>query len=176
MQLADDSLSNTSNYKVHFLTTTQSCLLEEVFDIYIYFFHQGSYDLTTEIGPVIECKPACPYQIPLWTAYYKVYKSNDGTDPALKDSFLKTKATVSHHLMPVVQSVSHVQFSSVTQSCLTLCDPMNRSTPGLPVHHQLLEFTQTHAHRVSDVIQPSRPLLSPSPPAPNPSQHQGLIK
>ena len=65
-----------------------------------------------------------------------------------------------------------VQFSSVAQSCLTLCDPMNRSMPGLPVHHQLLEFTQTHVHRVSDAIQPSHPLSSPSPPAPNPSQHQ----
>ena len=69
-----------------------------------------------------------------------------------------------------------VQFSSVTQSCLTLCDPMNRSTPGLPVHHQLPEFTQTHVHRVSDAIQPSQPLLSPSPPAPNPSQHQSLFQ
>ena len=64
------------------------------------------------------------------------------------------------------------QFSSVAQSCPTLCDPLNRSTPGLPVHHQLLEFTQTHVHRVSDAIQPSHPLLFPSPPAPNPSQHQ----
>ena len=62
-----------------------------------------------------------------------------------------------------------VQFSSVTQSCPTLCDPMNRSTPGLPVHHQLSEFTQTHVHRVGDAIQPSHPLSSPSPPAPNPS-------
>ena len=62
-----------------------------------------------------------------------------------------------------------VQFSSVTQSCLTLCDPMNHSTPGLPVHHQLLEFTQTHVHRVCDAIQPSHPLSSPSPPAPIPS-------
>ena len=60
---------------------------------------------------------------------------------------------------------SSVQFSSVTQSCPTLCDPMNRSMPGLPVHHQLLEFTQTHVHRVSDAIQPSHPLSSPSPPA-----------
>ena len=58
------------------------------------------------------------------------------------------------------------QFSSVTQLCPTLCDPMNRSTPGLPVHHQLPEFTQTHVHRVSDAIQPSHLLLSPSPPAP----------
>ena len=68
------------------------------------------------------------------------------------------------------------QFSSVAQSCLTLCDPMNRSTPGLPVHHQLLEYTQTHVHRVSDAIQPSHPLSSPSPPAPNPSQHQSLFQ
>ena len=67
-----------------------------------------------------------------------------------------------------------VQFSSVAQSCLTLHDPMNRSTPGLPVHHQLPEFTQTHVHRVGGAIQPSHPLSSPSPPAPNPSQHQGL--
>ena len=68
------------------------------------------------------------------------------------------------------------QFSSVTQSCPTLRDPMNRSTPGLPVHHQLPELTQTHVRRVSDAIQPSHPLLSPSPPAPNPSQHQSLFQ
>ena len=69
-----------------------------------------------------------------------------------------------------------VCFSSVAQSCPTLCDPMNRSTPGLPVHHQLLEFTQTHVNQVSDAIQPSHPLSSPSPPAPNPSQHQSLFQ
>ena len=69
-----------------------------------------------------------------------------------------------------------VQFSSVTQSCLTLCDPMNCSTPGLPVHHQLQKFTQTYIHRVNDAIQPSHPLSSPSPPAPNPSQHQSLFQ
>ena len=69
-----------------------------------------------------------------------------------------------------------IQFTSVTQSCPTLCDPMNRSTPGLPVHQQLLEFTQTHVHQVSDAIQPSHPLSSPSPPAPNPSQHQSLFQ
>ena len=71
---------------------------------------------------------------------------------------------------------SSVQFSPVTQSCLTLCDPMNRSMPGLPIHHQLLEFTQTHVHWVDDAIQPSYPLASPSPPAPNPSQLQGLFQ
>ena len=69
-----------------------------------------------------------------------------------------------------------VQFSSATQSCPALCNPINCSMPGLPVHHQLPESTQTHVHRVGDAIQPSHPLSSPSPPAPNPSQHQGLFK
>ena len=75
-----------------------------------------------------------------------------------------------------ISGVSSVQFSSVAQSCPTLCEPMNRSTPGFPVHHQLPEFTQTHVHRVGDAIQPSHPLSSLSPPAPNPSQHQGLFQ
>ena len=70
----------------------------------------------------------------------------------------------------------HHQFSSVTQSCPTLCDPMNRGTPGLPVHHHLPEFTQTHVHRVGDAIQPSHPWSSPSSPALNPSQHQSLFQ
>ena len=75
------------------------------------------------------------------------------------------------------QRVGHsVQFSSVAQSWPTLCDPMNRSTPGLPVHHHLPQFTQTHVHRVGDAIQPSHPRSSPSPPAPNPSQHQSLFQ
>ena len=69
-----------------------------------------------------------------------------------------------------------VQFSSVAQLCPTLCNPMNHSTPGLPLHHQLPEFTQTHVHRVRDAFRPSHPLLSPSPPAPNPSHHQGLFQ
>ena len=68
------------------------------------------------------------------------------------------------------------QFSSVTQLCLTLCDPMNCSMPDLSVHHQLPEFTQTHVHRAGDAIQPSYPLSSPSPPTPNPSQHQSLFQ
>ena len=78
-------------------------------------------------------------------------------------------------LIPSQISCYSVQFSPVAQSCPTLCDPMNHSTPGLPVHHQRPEFTQTHVHRVRDAIQPSHPLLSPSPPAPNPSQHQSLF-
>ena len=69
-----------------------------------------------------------------------------------------------------------VRFSSVAQSCPTLCDPMNCSTPGLPVHHKVPELTQTHIHRVGDAIQPSHPRSSPSPPAPNPSQHQSLFQ
>ena len=69
-----------------------------------------------------------------------------------------------------------LQIRSVAQSCPTPCDPMNRSMPGLPVHHQLPELTQTHVLRVSDAIQPSHPLSSPSPLAPNPSQHQSLFQ
>ena len=68
------------------------------------------------------------------------------------------------------------QFTSVTQLCLTLCDPLDCSTPGFPVHHQFLEIAQTHVHHVGDTIQPSYPLLSPSPPTFNLSQHQGLSK
>ena len=76
----------------------------------------------------------------------------------------------------LIHVLSKSEFSSVAQSCLTLCDPMNRSKPGLPVHHHLPEFTQTHVHQVRDAIQPSHPLSSPSPPAPNPSQHQSLFQ
>ena len=74
------------------------------------------------------------------------------------------------------EQVHSVQFSLVTQSCPTLYDPMNHSTPGLPVHHQLPEFTQTHVHWVGDAIKPSHPLSSPSLPAFNLSQHWGLFK
>ena len=77
---------------------------------------------------------------------------------------------VRFHLLP------SDQIRSVAQLCPTLCDPMNHSTPGLPVHHQLPEFTETHVHRASDAIQPSHPLSSPSPLAPNPSQHQSLFQ
>ena len=89
----------------------------------------------------------------------------------LNDPFYKQKCLIQTNC-----ALTSLQFCSVTQSCLTLCNPMNRSTPGLPVHHKLPEFTQTHDHRVSDAIQPSYPLSSHSPPAPNPSQHQGLFQ
>ena len=97
-----------------------------------------------------------------------------------KAAFLSAHQHLATYICYVIERTKHnkssVQFCSVAQSCLTLCNPINRSTPGLPVHHQLLEFTQTHAHQVSDAIQPSHPLTSPSPPNLNPSQHQGLLK
>ena len=80
---------------------------------------------------------------------------------------------MTHLMCGIEKEMIQIDLSSVAQSCLTLCNPMNCSTPGLPVHQKLLEFTQTHAHRVGDAIQP---LLSPSPPAPDPSKHQGLFQ
>ena len=87
---------------------------------------------------------------------------------------LCTPSLYHHHCKLSVLAI--LQFSSAAQSCPTLCDPMNLITPGLPVHHCLPEFTQTHVHWVRDAIQPSYPLSSPSPPAPNPSQHQSLFQ
>ena len=82
---------------------------------------------------------------------------------------------LSHKDLGLIKKL-RVHFSSVAQSCPTLCDPMNHSTPGLPVHHHLLEFTQTHVHRVGGAIQPSHPLSSPSPPAFSLSQYQDLFQ
>ena len=96
-----------------------------------------------------------------------------GIEPASLESL---ELAGSLPLVPPRKSDSRLSVSSVTQSCLTLCDPMNCSTPGLPVHHQLPEFTQTHVHWVGDAIWPSHLLLSPSPPAFNLSQHQGLFQ
>ena len=94
-----------------------------------------------------------------------------------RSDFLRIKKSANTHIASNFLKY-HVRFSfsSVAQLCLTLCDPMNHSTPGLPVHHQLPESTQTHVHWVDDAIQPSHPLSSPSPPALNLSQHQGLFK
>ena len=94
----------------------------------------------------------------------------------LKYILLKCSWVAMLRLFMLYSKVIQFQFSSVAQSRPTLCDPMNRSTPGLRVHHQLPEFTQTHVHWVGDAIQPSHPLSSPSPPAPNPSQHLGLFQ
>ena len=93
-----------------------------------------------------------------------------------KDFVSDMKDTFTSGLYALPYTLYSVQFSSVAQSCPTLHDPMNLSMPGLPVHHQLPEFTQTHVHRVSGAIQPSHALSSPSPPAPNPSQHQSLFQ
>ena len=90
-------------------------------------------------------------------------------------SFTLIKRLFSSSSFSAIQ-FSSVQFISVAQSCPTLCNPMNSSTPGPPVHHHLPEFIQTQVHRVGDAIQPSHPLLSPFPPAPNPSQHQSLFQ
>ena len=89
---------------------------------------------------------------------------------------MATLSNIFARKIPWTKEPGGLQSSSVAQSCQTLCDPMNRSMPGLPVHHQLPEFTQIHVLRVSDAIQPSHPLSSPSPPAPNASQHQSLFQ
>ena len=116
----------------------------------------------------------------LWTRFWLVAHIYVilllGTHLLLPASLLDLKDHCFISKLILLSHLSSVQFSSVTQSCPSLCDPMNCSTPGLPVHHQLLEFTQTQVHRVSDAIQPSHPLSSPSPPAPNPSQHQSLFQ
>ena len=93
--------------------------------------------------------------------------------------FVYTDMYISHILYPFISLWAFVLFSSVqfSRSVMpTLCYPMNHSTPGLPVHHSLQEFIQTHVHRVGDAIQPSHPLSSPSPPDPNPSQHHSLFQ
>ena len=122
----------------------------------------------------------------LWaTREANVYSNSESLSGTLKDKFKNVLSSIINNSQKwkqlkcsstVKQTKNSVQFSSVAQSCPTLCDPMNRSTPGLPVHHQLPEFTQTHVHWVSDAIQPSHPLSSPSPPALNPSQHQSLFQ
>ena len=104
----------------------------------------------------------------------EIRKKNDAVKPIHK-SETDSQIQKTNAWLLVTKGKRKVQFSSVAQSCPTLCDPMNCSMPGLPVHHQLLEFTQTHVHRVGDAIQPSHPLPFHSPPAPNPSQHQSLF-
>ena len=110
--------------------------------------------------------------VPIFTT--SISHSTESTSHTIQTRKIKEKNN--HHSLQMIWCYISVQLSSVTQSCPTLCDPMNCSTPGLPVHHQLPEFTQTHVHWVGDAIQPSHPLSSPSPPALNLSQHQALFK
>ena len=112
---------------------------------------------------------ACSDSCPLSSWYHPTISSSVVPFSSYLQSFPASGS------FPMTLLFASVQFSSVTQLCLTLCDPMNHSMPGLPVHHQLLEFTQTHVHRVGDAIQPSHPLSSPSTPAFDLSQHQSLF-
>ena len=105
---------------------------------------------------------------PLWSMYHHLNVILIQTYFTITQEALDYRLcynSVGRSLVAIFKFLWHIQFSSVTQSCLTLCDPMNGSMPGLPVHHQLPEFTQTHVHWVSDAIQQSHPLSSPSPPA-----------
>ena len=123
----------------------------------------------------VYCPTVCRTIVPLISG---VFPLADECGPRLVqasrwEGFMPAHWWIELGLSPLALSV---QFSSVAQSCPTLCDPMNHSTPGLPVHHHLPEFTQTHVHQVSDAIQPSHTPSSSSPPAPYPSQHQGLFQ
>ena len=111
-----------------------------------------------------------------WTEYLNRHFSKQEIHMVNKQMKRCLTLLIIEKLFFLLSNMASVQFSSVAQLCPILCDPIDRSTPGLPVHHQLPEFTETHIHQVSDAIQPSHPQLSPSPPAPNPSQHQGLFQ
>ena len=145
------------------------CGLQEVFDGYCVFvdFLNSIIILTVWDNVSGHC----------WAAGKRLLKSKkEGTETTVAIGKRKEEKNVWWLEKNIIYfHGASVQFSSV-QSCPTLCDPMNRSMPGLPVHHQLPKFTQTHVHRVSDAIQPSHPQSSPSPPAPNPFQHQSLFQ
>ena len=144
---------------------------------------------------VCVCAPCCVrfFVTPAWTVARQVPRSmglsrqeywsglplhspGDLPDPGVEHVSLASPALAGRFFTYCTMSQAWIQLSSVAQSCLTLYDRVNHSTPGLSVHHQLPEFTQTHIHRVGDAIQPFHPPSSPSPPAPNPSQHQGLFQ
>ena len=107
--------------------------------------------------------------------YFTLFPIYPFTGSSFFDSFLFFPVSICLYVC-LSHWIVNIKFSSVAQLCPTLCDPMNHSTPGFPVHHQLLEFTQTHVHWISDAIKPSHPLLFPSPPAIDLSQHQSLFK
>ena len=114
----------------------------------------------------IKTRQECPLSPLLFNIVLEVLAIAIREEKEIKEIQTGKEVKLSLFVDDMILYISSVQFSSVAQSCPTLCDPMNRSKPGLPVHHQLLEFTQTHVYRVGDAIQPSHPLLSPSPTAP----------
>ena len=128
--------------------------------------------------PYLDCSPPGSMGFSrqeYWTGL-PLHSPGDLPDPGIEHVSLASPALAGRFFTYCTMSQAWIQLSSVAQSCLTLYDHVNHSTPGLPVHHQLLEFIQTHIHRAGDAIQPSHPPSSPSPPAPNPSQHQGLFQ
>ena len=140
------------------------------------FFHHSSFTAIKVISSAYNLS-----QLPFHISRNHIVKENQPDNCYHKKSINKNDRHEKASKLKLERAVwkvllGSVQFSSVAQSCLTLRDPMNHSMPGLPVHHQLPEFTETHVHRVSDAIQPSHPLSSPSPLAPNPSQHQSLFQ
>ena len=143
--------STYTQWNIQFSSVTQSCL-------------------TVRPHGLQHTRPPCPLPTP------RVYPNSCPLSQWCHPTISSSVVPFSSRSFPVNQFFISDQIRSVTQLCLTLCDPMNRSTPGLPVHRQLPEFTQTHVHRVSDAIHPPHLLLNPSPPAPNPSQHQSLYQ
>ena len=142
-------------------------------------FSSVAQSCPTLCDPMNRSMPGLPvhHQLPEFTQTH-VHRVSDAIQPSHPLSSPSPPALnkVSLFLNEIPLTTHSVQFSSVAQSCLTLCDPMNCSTLGLPAHHPLPEFSQTHVHRVIVAIQPSHPLSSLSPPAPNPSQHQSLFQ
>ena len=135
--------------------------------------HHGSNASILWCSAFLRVQLSQPYVITIWTFVSRMMSPLFNTLSRFVIAFLLRSNRL---LISWLQSRPTVIFSSVTQSCPTLCDPMDCSTPGLPVHHQLLKFTQTHVHWIGDAIQPPHPLSAPSPPTLNLSQHQGLFK
>ena len=165
----------------HTHTHTHTYIAQQVYrerfrvKIMLYFLFRRWNDLSQDwirdLGglnvPLVSLLAQPPLQVPCYRLLFE----------SLVRLYLKSfKVCAVENVKWSVYFSASVQFSSVTQSCPTFCDPINCSTPGLAVHHQLPEFTQTHFHPVGDAIQPSHPLSSPFPPAPNPSQHQSLFQ
>ena len=151
----------------HLITELMFLLLRSLSANVVPSLSQRKGNLLQKLLPLPPSSPACP---PILTSFpEKRWFQNSGPHPLSRPPLS----------IPANMHMSHPSFSSVQVSCSVVSDslrPMYCTTPGLPVHHQLPEFTETYIHRVSDAIQPSHPLLSPSPPAPNPSQHQSLFQ